>query len=83
MHESYSPDRYQVLYEKSAHLRVHSGALLDKAQELCRTSGRLRETNTILAEDLRVIRSSLSRFAGDPEFVRSGYVRIRLLLQRF
>ena len=68
MRASGSSGRDQVLYEKSVYLRMHSGTLLDKAQELCRTSGKLRKTNAYLASDRRVIRSSLIKFASDHGF---------------
>lgn len=62
MRDTNSPDRDQVLYEKSTYLRVYSSSLLDEAQELCRKSGKLRKTNASLGYELRVIRSNYFRF---------------------
>jgi len=52
-----SPSRDQVLYEKSVVLRVYSSALLHEAEELRKTSSKLRTTNAALAYDLRLIRA--------------------------
>lgn len=65
MRESELPPRDQELYEKSIYLRVYSLALLDEAQELCRTSNKLRKTNASLTHDLRAIRGSLKKRLGD------------------
>lgn len=57
MPEPKSPSRDQVLYEKSVYLRVYSSALLQEAQELRKTSSKLRNTNAALAYDLQLIRA--------------------------
>ena len=57
MAEPKSPSRDQVLYEKSVYLRVYSSALLQEAQELRKTSSKLRNTNAALAYDLQLIRA--------------------------
>jgi len=57
MPEPKSPSRDQVLYEKYVYLRVYSSALLQEAQELRKTSSKLRNTNAALAYDLQLIRA--------------------------
>ena len=57
MPERDRPNRDQALYEKSVYLRVYSTALLREAEELLKTSSKLRNANAVLAYDLRIIRA--------------------------
>jgi hypothetical protein len=53
-----SPGSLRALYEKCNYLRARSFALRREARELCTVSHSLRETNAMIAGDLRLIKAS-------------------------